>query len=229
MNDFLTISKYSQKVLLTGKEFCEKENKILKYCLFLPVIITIFFMYIFFILYLNNFLYFFVGIISVYFYYATIRIWQNYKTQKHLQDNIEGYSFSMKTLWNTDWNNPILLKKWCRMANKKVLNERISSEKISFSLNYYKNIQSSESVFTIELILLVNTILILSSQKEFNENSIWKEIIIVITIFLFFIKILYKYYQKNKTMDNNSYKKIQFLCEYLLQKQNKDYLCNIKK
>ena len=41
-------------------------------------------------------------------YYSIIKIYLNYKTQKHLKKTVKNYSFSWIELWNINWDNELL-------------------------------------------------------------------------------------------------------------------------
>ena len=111
---------------------------------------------------------------------------------------------------------------WQEKALEKVNQKRVSIDNMLSSMYYYRNKQKKKFSFFKEIAFLSSSIVmtILNFKKDTNEKEIitWATYILLISLTFFILELFYLYLLSLKEMDNNKYKKMEDLCEYLLQK-----------
>ena len=217
----LSVREFSQERILEKESFFKKKTLFVNYFLLLPILIALVFLLYYFLVQ-NNYVVYFLGLIAVQLYYSIIRICLNYKTQKYLKKTIKNYSFSWIELWNINWDNELLFFLWQEKVLEKVNQKSISRDNILSSMYYYRNKQKKPPSFFKEIAFLSSSIVItiLNFKKDTNEKEIltWATYILLISLTFFMLKVFYLYFLSLREMDNDKYKKMEDLCEYLLQK-----------
>jgi len=213
----LSVREFSQERILEKESFFKKKTLFVNYFLLLPILIALVFL-----LYYFNYVIYFLGLIGILLYYSIMRICLNYKTQKYLKKTVKNYSFSWIELWNINWDNELLFFLWQEKVLEKVNQKSISRDNILSSMYYYRNKQKKKFSFFKEIAFLSSSIImtILNFKKDTNEKEIitWATYILLISLTFFMLKVFYLYLLSLREMDNDKYKKMEDLCEYLLEK-----------
>jgi glycosyltransferase, family 2 len=217
----LSIKEFSQERILEKENLSKKKTLFVNYFLFLPILIILVILLYYFLVQ-NNYIVYFLGLIGILLYYSIIRICLNYKTQKYLKKTVKNYSFSWIELWNINWDNELLFFLWQEKVLEKVNQKSISRDNILSSMYYYRNKQKKKFSFFKEIAFLSSSIImtILNFKKDTNEKEIitWAIYILLISLTFFMLKVFYLYFLSLREMDNDKYKKMEDLCEYLLEK-----------
>lgn len=217
----LSIKEFSQERILEKENLSKKKTLFVNYFLFLPILIILVILLYYFLVQ-NNYVVYFLGLIGILLYYSIIRICLNYKTQKYLKKTVKNYSFSWIELWNINWDNELLFFLWQEKVLEKVNQKSISRDNILSSMYYYRNKQKKKFSFFKEIAFLSSSIImtILNFKKDTNEKEIitWATYILLISLTFFMLKVFYLYFLSLREMDNDKYKKMEDLCEYLLEK-----------
>lgn len=208
----LDINKYSQEVILKGEEYRKKEMKIYLWLLVFSSIGFITILYV-----IKDFFFIILGLLSLLILYLIVNLYTNYRLIKYLQRNIIGYKFCFLNVFKFDWNDPILQITWLQRVKKRISQEKVSKKKIKNSKFFYQNKQRGVDFFWIKLCsLFIGTMSSLFALKSENEtiDITVKWVLIVLVVIFAFLEILER---RNIIYDNNNYKRMETLCERLLE------------
>lgn len=208
----LDINKYSQEAILKGEKYRKKEMKIYLWLLVFSSIDFITILYV-----INDFFFIILGLLSLLILYLIVNLYTNYRLIKYLQRNIIGYKFCLLNVFKFNWNDPILQITWLQRVKKQISQEKVSKKKIKNSKFFYQNKQRGVDFFWIKLCsLFIGTMSSLFALKSENEtiDITVKWVLIVLAVIFAFLEILER---RNIIYDNNNYKRMETLCERLLE------------
>ena len=212
---------YSQASILKGEYFYQWENNIIKKILLYPIIVIYSISFLALAIF-NKFNFFIIGIIIIFINYFFTRTYINYKIQKHLQNTIFSYDFSWKELWSIDWNKEILLSTWYKKSLEKCKKNKLPRDFIELSLHYYKSKQIKEKSYFTELIVSTSSLILLllnfRRDTDIENNYIWSVYIFLISLTTIFFNVINSIISNSKGIEVHNYRKMENLCEYLLQK-----------
>ena len=209
----LDLNKYSQEVILKGEEYRKKEMKIYLWLLVFSLIGFITILYV-----IKDFFFMILGLLSLLILFLIVNLYMNYRLIKYLQRNIIGYKLCLLNVFKFDWNDPILQITWLQRVKKRISQEKVSEKKIKDSKFVYKNKQKGVDSFRIKLCsLFIATISSLFALKSENEaiDIVVKWVLVVSVAVFTFLEILEI---RDIIYDNNKYKRMENLCERLLEK-----------
>ena len=208
----LDLNKYSQEVILKGEEYRKKEMKIYLWLLVFSSIGFITILYV-----IKDFFFMILGLLSLLILFLIVNLYMNYRLIKYLQRNIIGYKLCLLNVFKFDWNDPILQITWLQRVKKRISQEKVSKKKIKNSKFFYQNKQRGVDFFWIKLCsLFIGTMSSLFALKSENEtiDITVKWVLIVLVVIFAFLEILER---RNIIYDNNNYKRMETLCERLLE------------
>lgn len=212
---------YSQASILKGEYFYQWEDNIIKKILLYPIIFIYSISFLALAIF-NKFNFFIIGIVIIFIIYFSTRIYINYKIQKHLQNTISSYDFSWKELWNIDWNKEILLSTWYKKSLEKCKEDKFTRDFIELSLYYYKSKQIKEKSYFTGLIVSTSSLILLllnfRKDTDIENNYIWSVYIFLIGLTTIFFNVINSTISNFKGIEVHNYRKMENLCEYLLQK-----------
>lgn len=223
MLKILKYRDFSPQAVLLGEPFLKKQQKKLAIrisILFLLILVAAVVVHLCLVSIISA-----IGIILI-----SPILWQvlyfcdNSKINKELRTKYSSYQ--IKFLWKFNWKNPELVDLWLKEAVKKVKREKITSRNIKKSINYYKFSQcESTSFLNIKIFIILTTFLLVITTfianlfRELDEQQMLFILFLnSIIVLANFILILLK---QNKEDECSQHKKMQLLCERLLDRIKK--------